>query len=72
MVGGYIFHHPLPQMVPLLLWKEHFIAFAAVVSWDRFLLVRLYPEQGREVRLPKLPGSKVYLCCSRDGLFQIK
>ena len=52
--------------------KEHFIAFAAVVSWDRFLLVRLYPEQGREVRLPKLPGSKVYLCCSKDGLFQSK
>lgn len=58
------FDHPMQ--------KEHFIAFAAVVSWDRFLLVRLYPEQGREVRLPKLPGSKVYLCCSRDGLFQIK
>ena len=58
------FDHPME--------KEHFFAFAAVVSWDRYLLVRLYPEQGREVRLPRLPGSRVYLCCSRDGLVQVK
>ena len=40
---------------------------------DRLLLVRLYPEQGSEVRLPQLRGGgKLYLCCSRHGLFEVK
>ena len=37
------------------------------------LLVRLYPEQGGEFRIPQLRGGgKLYLCCSRDGLFEVK
>ena len=52
--------------------KEHFITFAAVLGYDRVLVVRLYPEQSGEVRLPRLPGGKIFLCCSRDGLFRIK
>ena len=38
------FRHPME--------KGHFIRFAACVAPDRLLLVRLYPEQGGEVRLP--------------------
>jgi len=52
--------------------KDHFFRFAAVVTMDKVLLVRLYPEQGGEVRFPQIRGGgKLYLCCSRDGLFEI-
>lgn len=49
--------------------KEHYIAFAALVSWDRATVVRLYPEQSGEVRLPRQRRGELYLCCNRDGLF---
>ena len=53
--------------------KDHFFRFAACVTTDRVLLVRLYPEQGGEFRIPQLRGGgKLYLCCSRDGLFEVK
>ena len=59
------FRHPME--------KGHFIRFAACVTPDRLLLVRLYPEQGGEVRIPQLRGGgKLYLCCSRHGLFEVK
>ena len=59
------FSHPME--------KGHFIRFAAYVATERVLLVRLYPEQGGEVRIPQLRGGgKLYLCCSRDGLFEVK
>lgn len=52
--------------------KDHFIRFAAYVTVDRCLLVRLYPEQSGELRIPQLRGGgKLYLCCSRDGLFEV-
>ena len=58
------FSHPME--------KEHFIRFAAYTAMDRILLVRLYPEQGSELRIPQLRGGgRLYLCCSRDGLFEI-
>ena len=58
------FSHPME--------KDHFFRFAAYVATERVLLVRLYPEQGGEVRIPQLRGGgKLYLCCSRDGLFEI-
>ena len=59
------FSHPME--------KCHFIRFAAYVATERVLLVRLYPEQGSEFRIPQLRGGgKLYLCCSRDGLFEVK
>lgn len=59
------FDHPME--------KDHFLRFAAYVTMDRCLLVRLYPEQGGEFRIPQLRGGgKLYLCCSRDGLFEGK
>ena len=58
------FRHPME--------KDHSIRFAALVGLDRLLVVRLYPEQGGEVRIPQLRGGgKLYLCCSRDGLYEI-
>ncbi len=50
--------------------KEHYITFAAYVCYDRVLLVKLYPEQSAEVRFPKMRRGQLYLCCSREGLFQ--
>ena len=59
------FSHPME--------KNHFVRFAAYSTTDRVLLVRLYPEQGGEFRIPQLRGGgKLYLCCSQDGLFEIK
>ena len=49
--------------------KSHYLNFIAYVSYDRFLLVRLYPEQGSEVRFPKLYGGKFYFGCNRHGLW---
>ena len=58
------FSHPME--------KGHFFRFAACVTLDRVLLVRLYPEQGGELRIPQIRGgSKLYLCCSRHGLFEV-
>ena len=55
------FSHPME--------KDHYINFVACVTYDRVLLVHLYPEQGGEVRLPQLRRGKLYFCCSRHGLF---
>ena len=49
--------------------KKHFINFIASVSYDRVLLVRLYPEQGGELRIPKLPCGKIYFGCTNHGLW---
>ena len=58
------FSHPME--------KDHFIRFALWLGIDRMLLVRLYPEQGGEFRIPNLRrGGKLYLCCSKDGLFEV-
>ena len=52
--------------------KEHFISFAALVSWDRVTIVKLYPEQASEVYLPRQRRGELYLCCSEHGLFRKK
>lgn len=36
---------------------------------DRLRLVKLYPEQGSEVRFPKMRGGKLYFHCSQHGLW---
>ena len=49
--------------------KDHYINFVAYVACDRVLVVRLYPEQGGEVRFPKLYGGTLYFCCNKHGLW---
>ena len=59
------FDHPME--------KDHFFRFAACVTSDRVLLTRLYPESGGEFRIHQIRGgTKMYLCCSRHGLFEVK
>lgn len=50
--------------------KEHFISFFACVCADRVLVLKLYPEQGAQVRFPQMYGGTPYFYCSRDGLFR--
>lgn len=54
------FHH---EMI-----KEHYISFAAYVTYDRVLLIKLYPEQSSEVRFPQMMGGRLYFYCRRHGL----
>lgn len=50
--------------------KKHFISFFSYVRFDRVLTVRLYPEQGGEVRFSQMRGGKMYYYCSEHGLFE--
>lgn len=49
--------------------KDHYLNFICYVSYDRVLFVKLYPEQGGEVRFPRLREGKFYFGCSRHGLW---
>lgn len=49
--------------------KEHYLNFVAYVAWDKILFVKLYPEQGGEVRFPKFSGGKLYFGCNQHGLY---
>lgn len=52
--------------------KEHYISFVAYVTYDRVLLIKLYPEQSPTVRFPRLCGKfergKFYIFCNQHGL----
>lgn len=50
--------------------KSHYISFVAYVSCDRLFLGKLYPEQGAELRLPKLYGGTLYFYCNQHGLWK--
>ena len=52
--------------------KDHFLNFFAYLDYDRGTLIRLYPEQGGEVRFPKRGRGKLLFGCSKDGLFSWK
>lgn len=49
--------------------KEHHLSFFAVVGIDRVLLVKLYPEQSGELRIPYIPRAKIYSYCTKDELW---
>lgn len=49
--------------------KAHFISFVAYVSYDRVLLIKLYPEQNAEVRFPQMHEGKLYFYCNQHGLW---
>ena len=52
--------------------KAHYISFVAFIGYDRVLLVKLYPEQNAELRIPKMPGKKLYVYCNTHGLWEKK
>ena len=49
--------------------KAHFISFLACVQYDRVTLVRLWPEQAAEARLPAVRRADWYFYCTGHGLF---
>ena len=49
--------------------KTHFVSFVAFVSYDRVILIRLYPEQNAELRIPKMHKGKLYAFCTEHGLW---
>ena len=49
--------------------KKHYLTFFAYVTCDRVLLIKLYPEQGGEVRFPKRQRGTLYYCCKEHGLW---
>ena len=50
--------------------KDHYIMWVAQVSDDRTTRVRLFPEQGTEVRFKYIPKSIVYAYCNKHGLWK--
>ncbi len=52
--------------------KSSYISFVAGIKDDSVLLVRLYPEQNAQVRLPRQYGRKICFYCNNHGLFEIK
>jgi len=52
--------------------KEHYISFIAYVMFDRVHLVKLYPEQSAEVRIPIMRKGELYYYCSKHGLMKQK
>ena len=52
--------------------KEHYISFFSYVRFDRVLTIKLYPEQGGELRFPQMRGGKLFCCCNKHGLFEVK
>ncbi len=50
--------------------KQHYITFVSYVSYDRVLLIKLYPEQSAEIRFPKMYGGDLYVCCNKHGLIK--
>ena len=49
--------------------KGHYISFMAYVRDDKLLFIKLYPEQGGEVRFARMHGGKIYYACNRHGLW---
>ena len=50
--------------------KDHYIMWIAQVSDNQTTRVRLYPEQGIELRFKYIPGSILYAYCNKHGLWK--
>lgn len=49
--------------------REHFISFFAYVTGSRVQLVKQYPEQNAEARVPVSGHGIIYAFCNKHGLF---
>lgn len=52
--------------------KESYISFTAYVTYNKVLIMELYPEQNAEIRFPKMYGGIFYLYCTEHGLMRYK
>jgi len=51
--------------------KQHFISFAAYLTYDREQFVKFYPEGNAEARFVFRGKGDLYICCSRHGLMKV-
>lgn len=51
--------------------KDHFISFLAHVTGERVQIVKWYPEQNAETRIPRVRRGKLYAYCNLHGLFEL-
>ncbi len=52
--------------------KEHFLSFAAYLMFDRMHIIKLYPEQNAELRVPIMRKGEFYFYCNKHGLMKQK
>ena len=50
--------------------KEHYISFAAYITYSGITVKKLYPEQEPKVRFAFSGKGKILFFCNRDGLFE--
>ena len=50
--------------------KSHYISFLAYAQFDRVLVVKMYPEQDPQVRIPQMRKGKLYVYCTEHGLIE--
>lgn len=50
--------------------KEHYIEWISLVKENKEITIKLYPEQGTEVRFPYIPGATIYSYCNKHGLWK--
>ena len=50
--------------------KDHHLSFAALVTSERVILVRRWPEWDFQVRLPRGEHGLLYWHCTQHGLFR--
>lgn len=50
--------------------KEHFIEWVCLVADNKEYMVKFYPEQNAECRLPYIPDSTLYAYCNKHGLWK--
>ena len=50
--------------------KEHYISFAAYITYSGITVRKLYPEQEAEVRFTFSGRGKILFFCNKDGLFE--
>ena len=51
--------------------KQHYITALALVTADRLLLTKLYPEQEAQARFKRCGKGTIYALCSEHGLFAL-
>ena len=56
------FNHPMK--------KEHYISFAAYITYSGICIKKLYPEQEAEVSFPFTGKGRILFFCNREGLFE--
>lgn len=59
--GEYMLEYACPMT------KDDFIAAVIVERHDRVELIRLFPEQAAEVRVPQIKGAKIHTVFCRQG-----